>query len=455
MDIHAVVRILRRQIVLIIAATLIGAAAGAVVAMTTPQQFEASTQAMVSVQVSETATSGERIQANSYALQVIESYRGIITSSLVLSPVVEDLGLHTTPMQLASRVRTSSSPGSTLLTITVSHTNPGQTARIANAVVESFATVVTEQLEKRDKETAYSIGVLTVKPAQVPLTPVAPNMRMSLILGTLLGFGIGVGIAVLRTALDNRIHNLADLENTIHAPVLGGIAMDPDAPKRPLIVAAAPRDPRAEAFRTLRTNVRFLFSRDKAGVFVVTSSGPGEGKSTTAANLAIAFAESGHKVALLDGDLRLPRVADYFGIEGGVGLSDVLVGRIDVNDAIQRWGRGTLFLLPSGTVPPNPAELLGSPAMETLVSTLTEAFDIVIIDAPPVLLVTDASVMSRLATGVIMVAAAGFTSKTRLNDAVKAIESGGSTVLGAVATMVPTTGADKTAYGTYSYAATS
>lgn len=453
MDFPDLVRVLRRQLVLIVAGLLIGVSAGALVAMFTPQRFEASTELMISVNARDDATAAERAQGTSYAQQVVETYRSIITSSLVLNPVVDDLDLSTTATELAGHVRTSAGLRSTIISISVTQTNPGQAARIANAIGESFATLVSEQLEKREAETAFRVRVITLQAAQVPLDPVAPNMRMSLVLGACIGLGVGIGIAMLRTVLDTRIRTLADLETTVKAPVLGGIAHDPDAASRPLIVASAPLDPLAEAFRGLRTNVRFLFPAGEPGVFVVTSSGPGEGKTTTAANLAIAFAESGMRVALVDGDMRLPRVAERFGIEGGVGLSDVLVGRVTVNDVIQRWGRGALFLLPAGTIPPNPAELLGSPSMESLIATLTTAFDVVIIDSPPVLLVTDAAVASRFATGAILVAAAGSTTKPRLAEAAKRIEAADSRVLGTVVTMLPTSGADKTAYGTYAYGA--
>ncbi|WP_407358505.1 polysaccharide biosynthesis tyrosine autokinase [Microbacterium sp. LTA6] len=453
MDLPDFVRILRRQLVLIVACLLIGVSSGALIAMFTPQRFEASTELMISVNARDGATAIELTQGTSYAQQVVETYRSIITSSLVLDPVIDDLGLPTTAPELAERVRASVGIRSTIISISVTHTNPGQAARIANAIGDSFATLVSEQLEKRAEDTAFRIRIIPLQAAQVPLEPVAPNMRMSLIIGAVIGLGAGIGIGMLRTVLDTRIRTLADLESTVKAPVLGGIAHDPDAASRPLIVASAPQDPLAEAFRSLRTNVRFVFPSGEPGVFVITSSGPGEGKTTTAANLAIAFAESGMRVALVDGDMRLPRVAERFGIEGGVGLSDVLVGRVAVNDIIQRWGRGALFLLPSGTIPPNPAELLGSPAMESLIATLTTAFDVVIIDTPPVLLVTDAAVVSRFATGAILVAAAGSTTKPRLAEAAQRIEAADSRVLGTVVTMLPTSGADKTAYGTYAYGA--
>ena len=451
MDLIDLVRILRRNLTVIIAGLLVGLSCGALVAMLTPQRFEASTDLMISVSARDGATPVELAQGTSYAQQVIETYRTIITSSLVLQPVIDDLGLETTVPVLADRVTASVGIRSTIISIAVSHPNPGQAARIANAIADSFSTIVTGTLENTAADSAYGIRVISLQPAQVPLAPSAPNLRMSLILGAVLGLGAGVGIAFLRTVLDTRIRTLSDLESTTTAPVLGGIAFDPKSATRPLVVASDPQDPIAEAYRSLRTNVRFLFPRGEPGVFVVTSSGPGEGKTTTAANLAIAFAESGQRVALVDADMRLPRVAERFGIEGGIGLSDVLAGRVAVGDVVQRWGRGALFLLPAGTIPPNPAELLGSPAMSHLVESLTEAFDVVIIDSPPTLLVTDAAVVSRFATGTILVAAAGTTTKPRLADAVQRIEAADSRVLGTVVTMLPTTGADKTAYGTYAY----
>jgi succinoglycan biosynthesis transport protein ExoP len=432
MDVHDYLRVFRRQIVIIVAGVVIGLSTGALVAMLTPPRYQASTEVMVAVQVADTATPAERSLATGYANQAVETYRTIITSSLVLDPVVEELGLPATP----SGIRATAALNNAIITITVDDRNPGQAARVANAVAESFATTVTGTLEKREQQAAFAIRIVTLEPAQVPTKPVAPNLQLSLTLGALLGLAAGLGLALLRAALDRRVRVPADVEAAVPVPVLGKIPLDADTGDHPLAVSSAPRSPRAEAFRSLRTNVRFFF-QDGQGVFVVTSSGPGEGKSTTAANLALAFADAGQRVALIDGDLRLPRVAEYFGIEGGVGLSDVLVERAELNDVLQRWGRSTLFLLPSGTVPPNPAELLGSPAMERLISTLSSAFDVIVVDAPPLLLVTDAAVIARITTGAILIAAAGSTQANRLADAAKSIESVGARVLGTVLTKDP------------------
>ncbi|WP_091035151.1 polysaccharide biosynthesis tyrosine autokinase [Microbacterium oxydans] len=449
MDIHDYLRVFRRQIVVIVASVLIGLSTGALVAMLTPLRYQASTEVMVAAQVADTATPAERSLATGYAKQAVETYRSLITSSLVLDPVTEDLGLTTAPTGISA----SAPLNSAIITITVDNRNPGQAARIANAVAESFATVVTDTLESRDQAAAFSIRIVTLEPAQVPTNPVAPNLSLSLIIGSLLGLAVGVGVALLRATLDRRVRVAADVEAAVPVPVLGQIPLDPDTGEHPLAMSTAPHGLRAEAYRSLRTNVRFFFSGNQ-GVFVVTSSGPGEGKSTTAANLALAFADAGQRVALLDGDLRLPRVAEYFGIEGGIGLSDVLAGRVQLNDVIQRWGRSALFVLPAGTVPPNPAELLGSSAMEGLIETLTEAFDVVIIDAPPLLLVTDAAVIARVTTGALLIAAAGSSQANRLADAAKSIESVGARVLGTVLTKAPVTAAANTPYNTAAPATT-
>lgn len=447
MDLHDYLRVLRRQIVLIVAGLLIGLSAGAITAMLTPARYQASAEVIVTVRVADDATPAERALATSYANQVVETYRSLITSTLVLEPVIDDLGLDASPEELAGKTTATAAANTAIIGISVSDSNPGQAARIANGITESFSTVVAETLEKREEQASYSVHIVTLQPAQVPITPVAPNLQLSLVIGGLVGLAAGLGIAFLRAALDQRVRSASDVEAAIAAPVLGQIPLDPSTGERPLAVSSAPHGARAEAFRSLRTNVRFLFQGNR-GVFVITSSGPGEGKSTTAANLALAFADAGHRVALVDGDLRLPRVAEYFDIEGGIGLSDVLVGRVELNDVIQRWGRTALFVLPAGTVPPNPAELLGSRAMEELVDALAAAFDVVIIDAPPLLLVTDAAVIARHTVGAILVAASGSTQANRLTDAVKSIEAVDARVLGTVVTKVPMRGAEKSPYGT-------
>ena len=274
-------------------------------------------------------------------------------------------------------------------------------------------------------------------------------------LGALVGLAIGIGIAVLRGVLDTRIHSLHDLAQVTDKPMLGGIALDPDASTRPLIVHADPRNPRAESFRSLRTNLQFVNVEGGPRSFVISSAGPGEGKSTTTANLAISLAETGAKRRP---DRRRPAPAEARRLLSASrvvsGLTDVLIGRAELVDVLQKWGRGYLYVLPAGRIPPNPSELLGSAAMAKLLEKLTAQFDYVLIDAPPLLLVTDAAVVSKLAGGAILVAASGSTKKQELAGAVRALESIGSRLVGIVVTMLPTKGPDSYGYGNYTYGMT-
>lgn len=441
MDIHDHLRVLRRNVVLVLSAATIGVALGAVAALNTAPRYDASTTLFVAAQ-SSTGGSTDLNLGRTYAQQAVSSYVVLVSSALVLQPVIDDLGLDMAPSQLASQVQASAELNSLAITVTVSDGNPSQAARLANAIGESFATVVVDKLEKHPGAAASPIRIDTLQAAKVPVTPVSPNLGVFLVLGGVIGVATGTGIAALRTILDTRIRSLKDVERATKVPVVGAIPLNPTARRQPLIMAADSLDPRAEGFRSLRTNMQFLAAGGGAAVFVVTSPGPGEGKSTTAANIAIAFAESGARVALVDGDLRLPRVADYFAIEGAVGLTDVLIGRVAASDAMQQWGGRTLFVLPSGTVPPNPAELLGSTAMSELLAELRGAFDVILIDAPPILLVTDAAVIARRANGALVVAAAGKTTAPRLQTAIESIEKVGAKVLGVVATMVPTNDQD-------------
>lgn len=462
MELRDYLRILHKYWVLILAVTLLGIATGAVATILTTPKYEAKTQLYVSVRGEGTSTS-DLTQGSNFARQSVQSYIRIATTDKVLGPVLEELGLEETSAQLAAKVRASAPLNTSIIDIFVTNSDPIMAADIANAVGLSFAHVVQDELEILEKkegpdgtsETLSPVKLTTVQQAMPPTAPTSPNLKMNLALGALVGLALGIGIAVLRTVLDTRIHSLHDIEQVTDAPLIGGISYDPEATSRPLIVHADPRSPRAESFRTLRTNLQFLAVNEggekRGRSFVISSAGPGEGKSTTTANLAIALSETGAKVVLIDGDLRLPKVAEYMGLEGGAGLTDVLIGRAEVTEVLQRWGRGHLYVLPAGKVPPNPSELLGSNIMGELMETLHEHFDFILVDAPPLLLVTDAAVISKRTNGTIVVAASGSTKKQALAMGLRALAAAGGIVRGIIVTMLPTKGADSYGYGAYGY----
>jgi capsular exopolysaccharide synthesis family protein len=445
------VRIFHKSWILIVACVLFGIAASAAASIATTPKYVASTQLYVSVKAAADAGSGELVQGTSFARQAVTSYVDVVNSAIVLNDVIAELGLDLTAAQLAPSIASSSPLNTVLIDVSVTNSDPALAAKIANSVGSNFSRIVVDELEKPDGEAISPVKIETIQPAQVPTRPTSPNVPLNIALGLLVGLAVGIGIAVLRSVLDTRIHSLHDIELVTDTPMLGGINFDPDAKKRPLVVHADPKSPRAESFRSLRTNLQFVNISGGPRSFVVTSSIPGEGKSTTTANLAIALAETGVRVALIDGDLRLPRLAHYMGLEGAVGLTDVLIGRAELADVLQSWGRDKLVVLPSGRVPPNPSELLGSAAMSNLLDSLTAEFDVVLIDAPPLLLVTDAAVLSKLTGGALLVVASGRTKRNELASAVKALERVESSPVGVIITMLPTKGPDSYGYGQYSY----
>lgn len=454
MELRDYIRILQKNWIAILALLLVGLAGGWAYALLQAPKYVTSTQLYVSVRT-EGAATGDLVQGTTFARQMVTSYVDTIGTALVLDPVIEELQLDTTARSLAGQISASTPLNTVMINISVTDTDPKRAAAIANQTAISFTDAVQNTLERPAVEGGTSpVNVTVTNPAAVPAAPSSPNIPLLVIIGGLLGLAAGIGFAVLRTVLDTRIHTLHDLELLTDRPLLGGIAYDPDAPKRPLIVHADPRSPRAESFRTLRTNLQFLDIDGDARTFVVSSSGPGEGKSTTTANLAIALSETGARVALIDGDLRLPRIADYMAMEGGVGLTNVLIGQVPLSEALHKWGRNELYVLPSGPVPPNPSELLGSAAMDQVLATLSEYFDYILIDAPPLLLVTDAAVIGKKSRGVILAAASGKTRKPELQGAIRTLGTAGVDLLGLVITMLPTKGPDSYGYGAYTYGST-
>lgn len=455
MELRDYIRMLRQNWVIIAACVLLGIAVAAAYSIAQTPQYSSSAKVFVST--SNGGTIGELTQGNTFTQQRVATYADLVTTPIVLLPVIGDLQLDSTGEQLESKVTATALPDTTLIEITVTDPDPALAAEIATGVSESLTLVVesietTETTDEAGESTTASPVKLTlVQHAAVPQQPVSPNVPLNITLGALIGLAVGIGLAVLRETLDTRIRNERDIELIADAPVIGGIVFDPKAKDRPLIVHADPHSPRAESFRALRTNLQFLDAGRPDRSFVVTSSIESEGKSTTAANLAIALADAGARVLLVDADLRRPKVASYLGIEGAVGLTDLLIGRAELQDVIQPWGRNQLYVLPAGRVPPNPSELLGSTVMAEIVAELNRAFDVVLFDAPPLLPVTDAAVLTRAAGGAILVVAVGRAHKGQVKGAFSVLENVDANVSGIVLTMLPTKGPDAYGYGKYGY----
>ncbi|WP_240720887.1 polysaccharide biosynthesis tyrosine autokinase [Pseudarthrobacter sp. NamE2] len=301
--------------------------------------------------------------------------------------------------------------------------------------------------------------MLPLGKAVLPTSPTSPNIKLNLALGALVGLALGLAYAVLRRYLDRRISKASEIERLFGVPVIGTLPVDHRLDDKSTVLDAGTSAAQvqeaggamAEALRELRTNFGFLDVDQPPRIIVVTSSVQSEGKSTVTANLAVTMGAAGEDVVVVDGDLRRPTLVDVFNLVPGVGVTDVLAGKAELVDVLQPWGAlPNLSVLGSGRIPPNPRELLGSRAMKNMLYALAED-PVVLIDAPPLLPVTDAAVLSHAADGAVVVVRTGRTTQEQLDQSLGNLEKVKGRILGAVLNYVPTKGTDSYSYyGTYS-----
>ncbi len=448
MNVREIWNVIRRNWYLIAATTVAAVAFAALFTLVQTPKFEATAKVFVSTQSSSTVA--ELSQGNTFTQSAVKSFADVITTPLVLDPVISQLSLGVPSDELAESVRATTPLDTAIIEITAIDTSARGAAELANAISASFADAVAGLVPESADGTAQ-VRISVLAEAAPPEAPSSPDVPVTVALAALLGALGGIGITYLRRALDTRVRGIADVESVTDLPILGGIPQRDDADIDPLVVATDPTSPPAEAYRRIRANLRFLAGDEESHVYVVTSAIAGEGKTSTSVNLAIALASGGVTTCLVDADLRRPTVAKKMGIEGAVGLSDVLVGTVRLVDALQPWGDADLFVLPSGSRPPNAGELVSSDAMAELIAALGSQFDTVVIDAPPVLPVADAAVMSRLGNGAIVVASAQSVTKTQLRQALGSLAGSGAHTRGVVLTKVPQSGAAAYGYGSYTY----
>jgi len=410
--------------------SLLGAAA-----LTYSQTPQYESKARVFISTDTSGSSIEAFQASAYATQRVASYAALATSRELMQRVIARLNLNLTPSQLGSQISTSIPTGTVIIVLTVKDPDPSVAQQIAKAESEEFTEYLTD-LETPAGKTA-PIKASVVDPASYKGQAVSPNLAFNLVAAALFGLLIGFGTAVVRDLLDNTVSSTKDIEGTIDSPVLASIAYDSEVPRHPLLTEAGSHAPRVEAFRLLRTNLQFLNLDTRPKSLVITSAVPGEGKTSTAINLAIALAQTGQRVLLIDGDLRRPRAATVLGLERSVGLTTVLVGRSDLHESIQKHGASGVYFLASGPIPPNPTEVLQSNAAQGLFDQLNQMFDMVIIDAPPLLPVSDAAIIARDVDGAILVVRHGKTTKDQLEQARLRLTQVDANLFGVAVNMTP------------------
>ncbi len=446
MELRDYLKVVRRRWRVIVLSLLAVVAVAAVLTFQATPQYESRSRLFVS---STDQSSSDVYQGSLFSIQRVASYADLVNGEELASRVVTDLGLDMSATDLSEKISAAVVPDTVILEIAAEDPDPKQAQRIGKAVASELTDFVTE-LETPPGKTNAPIKATVVDAASLPTSPISPDPVRNLGLAVVLGLLLGIGLAVVRELLDTSIKGPDEINAATDTPILGGILFDSSAAKTPLITALAPHSPRVEAFRILRTNLQFVDVDRNLKVFVVTSSVPGEGKTSTASNTALALQTAGQRTLLIDGDMRRPQLAKLFRLEEAVGLTSVLLGRVSLDEAVQEHHASGLSVLTSGAVPPNPAELLQSQAMKQLLDEARLEYDVVVVDAPPLLPVTDAALLAAQADGAVVVVRQGRTTRDQFRHSLERLQAVGARPLGITLNMVASRGGNNDGYG-YGY----
>ena len=439
-------KLTRHNLLLLLAAVLVGLGGGALYSMSRPVLY---TSTAVGLMVAgDSSTIGGAVTGTSLAQSRAAAYVPLVTSRSVAERIKNELG--SVPGTITGAVV----PGSTLFHITAIASTPEKAKELADVAMRATAeeALAVEQVNIPEPQptttTKIENGKSVVVPytppkgtpvvrlvpresAVLPRTPFSPNWPLNLGVGALAGLAAGYLVGFIRRSVDVRVRTMADLEETTGHGVLGVIPRAPEL-KEQRKGGGADLGLAAEALRGLRTNLRFANIDAPPRSIVITSATPGEGKSTVAANLARVLAQAGQPTILVDADLRRPVQHKQFAIDGGVGLTHVLSGDLTLADALVPTEEPNLRVLPAGRIPPNPSEIVGSRRMQNLIKEMARDH-IVILDTPPMLPVTDAGLLASVSDGALLIVKVGRTRKEQVRLCARIFQQVGGTLLGAVA----------------------
>lgn len=441
MDLRQYVRVLRAHALLIGVSILACTGIAAYLAWTRTPTYEVRTQLFVAnARTSSKETASDIYVGSLFTQQRVVSYADLVSSPPVVHAVAERLGLPAQPFP--ARIHASVPAGSVLIDVTVNDRMPSRAKAIADALGSEFPKFV-NSLETPKGQEKSPVKISVTNPGQLPTGPVAPKKKLYLVLGALLGLVLGVLGAVLREAFDRRIRRPDDVVAMTGAPVLGSITRGKRSKRHSLVMVTDPGSTQAEEYRRLRTNLGALSADEDIRSIAVSSAVACDAKTPIAANLGIAFAQVGYRVALVDSDLRRPRLAEFLGLPSSTGVTDILLSDVPLETALQAWQKELpLEVLTSGPAPPNPGELVSGSRFATLLGRLTARFDFVILDAPAVLPTSDAAAQARAASGVVLVAPLRSLRDDQLRTAMQSLWAVETRILGVVVERLQSRGLD-------------
>lgn len=364
--------------------------------------------------------------------QLIIDYREIIKSKLVTKAVMEQLELKMDYNQFISNTEVTTIKDSRIFKIKFESEDPEFATRVVNELAQIIVKMAADIVEVKN--------VKIIDLAEKPKAPVSPNLNTNVGIAGILGLMVSVFGIFLIEYLNSTFKKPTDIERNLGLNVLGSIPnfwtkrkknSKLDKLKDSLITIVNPGSPSSEAFRELRTNIQYKEVDNNIKTILITSGNKSDGKSTTAVNLAVVMAQSGKNVLILDCDLRKPTVNDYFGMQNAKGVTNLLLGDESV-EILKVEEIDNLSVLPSGPIPPNAADLIGSNKMKNLMEILKDRFDLIIVDSPPVGLVTDAAILAKLTDSVIFTLLHDETSVEIAKKGVKALKNVNANVIGAV-----------------------
>jgi capsular exopolysaccharide synthesis family protein len=416
MDLQDYLRMLRRgwPAILLITALFLGVAS--LYLVVAPKRYESGTSLLVSTNSPQDI--GELSQGADFSSRAVTTYADIVDSATVLGPVASSLRPQMSVEDLAGVVTATARSETTLIDIAVAGNDPAQTTVIANAVAASASRVIpTLQSGVAGRPL---VQVKQIRPAVEPTAPVSPKLKNVLAIGLIVGLCVGLATTIVAQVLDTRIRRIEDIQNLTDVPLLAVLPPLKQAQRDGLVVRDEPTGPSGEAFRTLRTNLRFMESQDRRSVVFAAVADDRDGAHVPA-NLAWSLAQAGRRVLLVDLDLRSSTVGDAFGIEAGTGLADVLTGRAELPAVVRHTQHPRLRVVTSGSPQPSPSDLLSAPSMVSVLRRMEHEYDYVILHAPPLLSYSDAAVVSAAAGGTFLTVAAGRNRGHELTAALAAL----------------------------------
>jgi receptor protein-tyrosine kinase len=443
LEIMDYLRIFRRYWWLVVVLTIVGAGGGYVTTLFLTPEYQSTARLFVATQNGTSVT--EAYQNNLFSQERVNSYAGLATSEQVAARAVDQLKAPISPEELRSKIVAAPEGKTVLLDVAVSDPNPAQAQTYANAVADQLVGLVSE-LETSRRGGSPAAGVVVVDEASYPTEATGLGFWTIIGLGAVAGLVLGIIAAVLWGVFDKRLRGRDSVEGTAGTNLIGALPEDSTRP-RVEVVDLDGNGLYAERIRELRTNLRFAVPAGGSGParsLAVTSAGSGEGRTTTAIDLAAALAESGRSVVLVEGDLRNPTLADRLTLEPQArmgaserGVSTVLSGEHALPQALigdVPVGAHAIALLPAGPKPPRPGELWANDRAGSLFEDLSRGFDYVIVDTPPLNTYADGANVGALCDGVLVLSRIGRTTSSALRQAIQALRAANVRILGPVVT---------------------